>query len=91
MARTQLPTPLLRTEHQRAERGVRAKGHPPVSSLLICLRSPHVTFVFEGFLSLLIYFERESRRGRERIPRRLCFVSTEPDAGLDLTAREFVT
>ena len=28
--------------------------------------------------------ERERERGRERIPSRLCAVSTEPEAGLDL-------
>ena len=43
------------------------------------------------FLSLFIYFERESmsrgeaEREKERIPSRLHIVSTEPDAGLDPT------
>ena len=27
----------------------------------------------------------------ERIPRRLCTVSTEPEAGLELTSREIMT
>ena len=37
--------------------------------------------------------ERERERGREggRIPSRLCAVSTEPDAGLELTNCEIVT
>ena len=30
-------------------------------------------------------------RGKERIPRRLCAVSTEPDAGLDPTNYEIMT
>ena len=33
----------------------------------------------------------EGERGRERIPRTLCTVSTEPDAGLELTNREIMT
>ena len=44
---------------------------------------------------MFIYLERESRggaeRGRERIPSRPCTVSTEPDAGLELTNCEIVT
>ena len=32
-----------------------------------------------------------SGKGRERIPSRLCSVSTEPDAGLELTNREIMT
>ena len=34
---------------------------------------------------------REKGRGRERIPSRLCIVSAEPDAGLELTNCEIVT
>ena len=33
----------------------------------------------------------ERERGRARIPSRLRAVSTEPDAGLDLTDREIMT
>ena len=48
------------------------------------------------FLSLFIYFEREresmSREGqKDRISSRLCTVSTEPDAGLELTNWEIMT
>ena len=51
------------------------------------------------FLSLFIERERErerERRGeaerrRQRIPNRLCAVSAEPDAGLDLTNLEIRT
>ena len=50
------------------------------------------------FLSLFIYFERESMsrgraaKGRERIPSRLCAVSTEPDnVGPELTNCEAMT
>ena len=43
--------------------------------------------------SLFIYSERkrELGRGRERIPSRLCIVSAEPNAGLELTNREIMT
>ena len=34
---------------------------------------------------------RDTERGRERIPSRLHAVSTEPDAGLELTNREIMT
>ena len=37
--------------------------------------------------------ESKQRRGREReerIPGRLCTISTEPDSGLDLTNRDIV-
>ena len=47
---------------------------------------------------MFIYFERDSKRSRgrererrERIPSRLCTVSTEPDAGLNLTNCEIMT
>ena len=51
------------------------------------------------FLSLFIYFERESVRAgrtergkeREKIPSRLPVVSTEPDAGLKLMKCEIMT
>ena len=32
-----------------------------------------------------------AERERERLPRRLCAVSTEPDAGLNLTNHEIMT
>ena len=35
--------------------------------------------------------ERKRERERERIPSRLCTVSAEPDAGLNLTNREIMT
>ena len=35
--------------------------------------------------------EGQRERGRERIPSRLCAVSAEPDAGLDLTTCEIMT
>ena len=35
--------------------------------------------------------ERERERRRERIPSRLCAISTEPDAGLDLMNCESMT
>ena len=40
-----------------------------------------------------IYFEREhAQAGKgQRIPSRLCSVSTEPDAGLKLTSCEIMT
>ena len=52
-----------------------------------------IFYIKKFFLSLLIYFESDSTsRGgtereseRERIPSRLCTVSTGPDAGLELT------
>ena len=34
---------------------------------------------------------RGRERGREEIPSRICTVSKEPDAGLDLTKREIMT
>ena len=34
---------------------------------------------------------RERERGRERIPSRLCAVSTEADVGLDTTNHEIMT
>ena len=34
---------------------------------------------------------RERERGRQRIPSRLCVVSREPDAGLELTNHEITT
>ena len=46
---------------------------------------------------MFIYFEGERsgegqrERGSERIPSRLCAISREPDVGLELTNREFVT
>ena len=52
---------------------------------------------FLMFIYLFLEREREyaQGRGRERgiqtIPSRLCTVSTEPDAGLDLTKREIMT
>ena len=47
-------------------------------------------------LSLFILRDRHStsggkEKGRERIPSRLHIVSTEPDAGLELTNREIMT
>ena len=35
--------------------------------------------------------ERETERQRERLPSRLHAISTEPNAGLELTNREIVT
>ena len=35
--------------------------------------------------------QREREREGERIPSRLCIVSTEPDTGIDLTNREIMT
>ena len=35
--------------------------------------------------------EGQRERERERIPSRLCSVSAEPDAGLELTNREIMT
>ena len=35
--------------------------------------------------------ERQRERGRDRIPSRLHNVSTEPNAGLELTNREIMT
>ena len=40
---------------------------------------------------MFIHFERERERGRGRIPSRFHTISTEPDAGLDLTNREILT
>ena len=36
-------------------------------------------------------YDREGREGRERIPSRLCAVSMEPDARLELTNCEIMT
>ena len=54
-----------------------------------------------GFFVVVVYFERERgslhmqasgrERQRERIPRRLCTVSAEPNAGLELTKSEIMT
>ena len=35
--------------------------------------------------------EGQRERKRERLPSRLCAVSVEPDAGLDLTSHEIMT
>ena len=49
------------------------------------------------FLIFFTYFERErererdAERGRERIPSRLCTVSTQPEGGLELTDCEIMT
>ena len=60
----------------------------------------HLTFQFHFFFSFLfILRERKSvhqkgrgrERGRERIPNRLCTVSTEPDMGLCLMNYEIMT
>ena len=53
-------------------------------------------FLFFFFLSLFICFERVRERGRERakrerIPSRLCTVSTALDVGLKLTNHELAT
>ena len=56
-------------------------------------------FIIKTFLSLFLYFERErqstswrgSERRRDRVPRRLRSISTEPDAGLELTNGEITT
>ena len=52
-------------------------------------------FFFNVYLFILKerVFEqgRGTEMGRERIPSRLCAVSTEPDAGLDLTNHEIMT
>ena len=57
--------------------------------------------MFLLFVCLFVHFERDrdsvSRGGaqgeeeRERIPSRLCAVSTEPDAGLEAMNREIMT
>ena len=59
---------------------------------------------FLNFFLMFIYFEREreresrermsgggAERGRGRIPSRLPALSTEPDAGFDLTHRKAMT
>ena len=35
--------------------------------------------------------EGQRKRGRERIPRRLCVISAEPGLGLELTNHEIMT
>ena len=65
------------------------RGMPENSG--ICLLS----FFFFNFLSLFILRKRmrrvrAERGGRERIPSRLHTVSTEPNAGLELTNREIM-
>ena len=64
-------------------------------NLLSHLGAPICSF---SFLSLFIYFgkraqirEEQRERERERIPSRLHTVSTEPNAGLELTNREIMT
>ena len=55
---------------------------------------------FSNFLKVYLFIvcvcereqtQRERERGRERIPSRVCAVSAEPDAGLDLTNDEIMT
>ena len=43
------------------------------------------------FKKMFILRERQSRRGRERIPSRLHVVSAEPDAGLELVNCDFMS
>ena len=60
-----------------------------------------IQLVFKNVLCLFIYFERERerehtwRRGREReedrIPSRLCTISTELNAGLEHVNRKIMT
>ena len=53
--------------------------------------------MFFKFIYLFLERQREYKQGRgreregERIPRRLLTVSTQPDAGLELTNREVMT
>ena len=55
--------------------------------------SEETTVLFFSNVHLFILRERErAEEGqRERIPSRLCTVSTEPDTGLELAYREIVT
>ena len=48
------------------------------------------------FISLFYFYflflrERGRKRGKEGMPNRLCAVSAEPDAGLDLMNRDIMT
>ena len=60
-------------------------SHPGASSIIIIL------------LEFILFWEWKStsgggaERGRERIPSRLCVLSAEPDAGLELTSHEIMT
>ena len=50
-------------------------------------------FFFQGFIHLresMHNWERAERR-RDRIPNRLCTMSTEPDVGLELMVPEIIT
>ena len=42
-------------------------------------------------MSRVVWGGRERERGRERIPSRLCSVSTEPNVELELTNHEITT
>ena len=65
------------------------------SGLFYKIAKGYISFFF--FLSLFIYLDRESasrdgaERGGKRIPSRLCAVSTESNAGLQLTNCEIMT
>ena len=53
--------------------------------------SPSRSILFFVVVVYLFLREREREAERERIPSRLHTVSTEPDAGLELTNRESMT
>ena len=58
-----------------------------------------ILLIFLKLFLKFIYFERETERanrgraerGRDRIPSRLCAVSTKPNVGLEITNCEIMT
>ena len=71
------------------------KGTDPVGTL--CCENGFLPAIFRDAYLFIYLFERDSMRGggaereEESIPSRLHTVSTEPDAGLELTNCEITT
>ena len=73
-----------------------------VTSKLVCLKPNYGCVEFISYLKFILTERQKERnreckqgrgkeRGRERIPSRICTVSTEPDVGLKLTNCEIMT
>ena len=61
------------------------KNHPELHKNLIYFFNVYLLFEIER------EWGRGRERGRQRIPSRLCTVSTEPNMGLELMKREMMT